>query len=112
MVGVAPLASLYAAKVLDQNGSGQFSWIIAGIDWCIQHQMHIISMSLGGDSAPSALETICNLAWNKGLLIVAAAGNSNQQPCPSGRIQRRLPGEIQERHCGLRHQLQQRDRSV
>src|SRR5262249_17144881 len=45
--------------------------------------MHIISMSLGGDSAPSALETICNLAWSKGLLIVAAAGNSNQQnPVP------------------------------
>jgi subtilisin len=76
VVGVAPQASLYAVKVLDQNGSGQFSWIIAGIDWCIQNGMHIVSMSLGGPSAPAALEEMCNTAWDKGLLLVAAAGNS------------------------------------
>jgi subtilisin len=76
VVGVAPQASLYAVKVLDQNGSGQFSWIIAGIDWCIQNGIHIVSMSLGGPSAPAALETMCNTAWSKGLLLVAAAGNS------------------------------------
>lgn len=76
VVGVAPQASLYAAKVLDKNGSGQFSWVIAGIDWCIQNQMHIVSMSLGGASAPTALQTICNIAWSRGLLLVAAAGNS------------------------------------
>ena len=83
VVGVAPLASLYAVKVLDQNGSGQFSWIIAGIDWCIQNGMQIVSMSLGGPSAPAALETMCNTAWDKGLLLVAAAGNSQPQtPVP------------------------------
>ena len=76
VVGVAPAASLYAVKALDKNGSGQFSWIIAGIDWCIKNGIRIISMSLGGSSAPSALETMCNLAWSKGLLLVAAAGNS------------------------------------
>jgi subtilisin len=80
---VAPLASLYAVKVLDQNGSGQFSWIIAGIDWCIQNGMHVVSMSLGGPSAPTALETMCNTAWSKGLLLVAAAGNSGlRNPVP------------------------------
>jgi len=83
VVGVAPLASLYAVKVLDSNGSGQFSWIIAGIDWCIQHDIQVVSMSLGGDSAPVALKTMCDTAWNKGLLLVAAAGNSQRQnPVP------------------------------
>jgi subtilisin len=83
VVGVAPQASLYAAKVLDLNGSGQFSWVIAGIDWCIQNRMHIISMSLGGSSAPTALQTICNVAWSKGVLLVAAAGNAQGgQPVP------------------------------
>src|SRR5262245_17648924 len=76
VVGVAPQASLYAVKVLDRAGSGMFSWIIAGIDWCIQNGMHIVSMSLGGPSPVTALETICNTAWDKGLLLVAAAGNS------------------------------------
>jgi subtilisin len=82
VVGVAPQAALYAAKVLDKNGSGQFSWVIAGIDWCIQHQMRIVSMSLGASSAPGALQTVCNAAWNKGLLLVAAAGNASPPPPP------------------------------
>lgn len=80
VVGVAPAAYLYAVKVLDKTGSGQFSWIISGIDWCISHGIKIVSMSLGGESAPAALETMCNTAWSKGLLLVAAAGNSGPGP--------------------------------
>lgn len=76
VVGVAPAAYLYAVKVLSRTGSGQFSWIIAGIDWCIKNDIRVISMSLGGDAAPSALESMCNAAWNKGLLLIAAAGNN------------------------------------
>jgi subtilisin len=83
VVGVAPQASLYAVKVLDQIGSGAFSQIIAGIDWCIQHGMHVVSMSLGGPNPVTALETMCNTAWSKGLLLVAAAGNAQfQTPVP------------------------------
>jgi subtilisin len=77
VVGVAPAASLYAVKVLANNGSGQWSWLIAGIDWCINNKMHVLSMSLGAPAgAPSALETMCNTAFSKGLLLVAAAGNN------------------------------------
>jgi subtilisin len=94
VVGVAPQASLYAVKVLDRNGSGQFSWIIAGLDWCIQNAMHVVSMSLGGPSAPTALETMCNTAWSKGLLLVAAAGNSQQQnPVPPAASNVGYPGK-------------------
>jgi subtilisin len=76
VVGVAPAAYLYAVKVLDRMGSGQFSWIIAGIDWCIdQDGLKVLSMSLGGAGGPSALEAICNEAYNQGCLLVAAAGN-------------------------------------
>ena len=80
VVGVAPEASLYAVKVLSNAGSGQFSWVIAGINWCIQNRMHIGSMSLGAPAAPAALETICNAAFNAGILIVAAAGNAGSGP--------------------------------
>ncbi len=76
VVGVAPAAYLYGVKVLDRGGSGAWSQLIAGIDWCIQKGMKVLSMSLGGSAAPSALETMCNTAWSKGLLLVAAAGNS------------------------------------
>ncbi|MDX2150176.1 MAG: S8 family peptidase [Bryobacteraceae bacterium] len=76
VVGVAPAAWLYAVKVLANNGSGNWSWLIAGINWCINNGIKIISMSLGGSGAPAALETMCNTAFNKGLLLIAAAGNS------------------------------------
>ena len=76
VVGVAPEASLYAVKVLSNAGSGQWSWLIAGLNWCIQNKMRIASMSLGGGGAPTALETMCNTAFGAGVLLVAAAGNS------------------------------------
>ncbi len=80
VVGVAPAASLYAVKVLANNGSGQWSYLIAGINWCITNKMHILSMSLGGSSAPAALEAACNAAFSNGLLLIAAAGNSGPAP--------------------------------
>ncbi|MDO9461812.1 MAG: S8 family peptidase, partial [Alphaproteobacteria bacterium] len=76
VVGVAPEASLYGVKVLANNGSGQYSWIIAGINWAIQNKMQIVSMSLGGGGAPAALEAVCNAAHNAGVLLIAAAGNA------------------------------------
>jgi subtilisin len=80
VVGVAPEASLYGVKVLANSGSGQFSWIIAGINWAIQNKMQIVSMSLGGSSAPTALEQVCNAAFSAGVLVVAAAGNAGPPP--------------------------------
>jgi len=77
VVGVAPAAYLYAVKVLDRTGSGAWSNLIAGIDWAINKKdVQILSMSLGGSSAPSALQAMCDAAWNHGSLLVAAAGNS------------------------------------
>jgi subtilisin len=76
VVGVAPAASLYAVKVLDRMGSGQWSWLIAAIDWCLRQDVRILSMSLGGPEAPQALQDMCDLAWSRGHLLVAAAGNT------------------------------------
>lgn len=83
VVGIAPEASLYAVKVLDNKATGRFSWAIAGIQWCIQQPgIHIINMSLGGESTPTALGLMCNSAWNNGRLIVAGAGNQGDTPVP------------------------------
>lgn len=76
VVGVAPEAWLYAVKVLANNGQGNWSWLISGLSWCVQNRIHIASMSLGGGGAPAALELMCNAAFNRGVLLVAAAGNS------------------------------------
>jgi len=76
VVGVAPEAWLYAVKVLSNGGSGNWSWLISGLSWCVQNRINIASMSLGGGGAPAALELMCNAAFNRGVLLVAAAGNS------------------------------------
>ena len=76
VVGVAPEASLYAVKVLDGAGFGSLSWIIAGIQWAVDHNMDIANISLAGDYS-QALQEACDAADNAGLLLVAAAGNTN-----------------------------------
>lgn len=76
VVGVAPSAYLYAVKVLSRSGSGAWSNLIAGIDHAVNViEARILSMSLGAPSAPSAVEAMCDMAWEKGALLVAAAGN-------------------------------------
>ena len=82
VVGVAPAAYLYAVKVLSASGSGNWSWLISGIDWCIKRRIKVLSMSLGGSAAPSALEAMCDTAWNRGLLLIAAAGNTGATSSP------------------------------
>ncbi|HCC47335.1 MAG TPA: peptidase S8 [Elusimicrobia bacterium] len=75
VAGVAPAADLYAVKVLDKNGSGQYSWIIAGIEWAIEHRMQVINMSLGGGSGNEALRLVMEKAGEAGITVVCAAGN-------------------------------------
>ena len=53
IVGVAPRAQLYAVKVLNNNGSGHTSDIIAGMEWCVKNGIKVASMSLGGAYAPT-----------------------------------------------------------
>jgi subtilisin len=96
VVGVAPNARLYAVKVLDKDAYGLFSWPIAGIDWCMHHEINIISMSLGCESVPTALELICNSAWSAGLLIVAGAGNQDENPVPPQRSNVEYPARYKD----------------
>lgn len=68
---------LAIGKVLDDSGSGSTSWIAAGLDWASSTSgAKIISMSFGGGGT-TALRDSVNAAWNNGLLLVAAAGNTN-----------------------------------
>ncbi|MER5194123.1 S8 family peptidase [Streptomyces sp. NPDC002755] len=77
--GVAPGAELLVGKVLGNDGRGQDSWIIAGMEWAAHSGAKIVSMSLGGTaSGPSDVlsETVDELSASTGTLFVIAAGNS------------------------------------
>jgi serine protease len=77
VVGVAPQADLLIAKVLDNAGSGQTSWLISGIEWAVNNNAKVISMSIGGYDYSAALDTACSNAYAAGVVLVAAAGNDN-----------------------------------
>ncbi|MBA7498362.1 hypothetical protein ES704_01097 [subsurface metagenome] len=87
VVGVAPAADLYALKALDERGRGYVSDIVAAIEWAVDpnsdentdDRLDIINMSLGG-GASDTLEDACLSAYDEGLLLVAAAGNSGNPP--------------------------------
>jgi thermitase len=78
-IGVAGLgysSTIMNVKVLDDNGMGAYSWIASGIVWAADNGAEIINLSLGAPYASSVLEDALNYAWSKGVVVVAAAGNS------------------------------------
>lgn len=68
--------ALMSVKVLDDKGSGYYSWVINGLKWAADNGAKVINLSLGGGSSSAALEEAVNYAWNKGVVLSCAAGNS------------------------------------
>ncbi|MDP9369658.1 MAG: S8 family serine peptidase [Chloroflexota bacterium] len=83
VVGVAPGTPLYAMKVLGDNGSGQWSWVICGINETARRGITVANLSLVGASsespdscANSSLhQAICD-AVAQGVRFAVAAGNN------------------------------------
>jgi thermitase len=78
-IGVAGLgysAAIMNVKVMGDTGTGTYSAIASGIIWAADNGADVINMSLGGSSASSILQDAVNYAWSKGVVVVAAAGNS------------------------------------
>ena len=84
--GVAKGVTLVAVRVLDCNGSGSTSGVIAGIDWVrgnhASGQPAVANMSLGG-GASTALDNAVVNCINDGVTFAIAAGNSNANACNS-----------------------------
>jgi subtilisin len=79
VVGVSTDATLHAVKVLDKRGSGYLSDVAAGIEYTADQGWDVGSMSLGASSGGQTLKDACTYAQDKGVFLVAAAGNSG--PC-------------------------------
>jgi thermitase len=87
VAGVGRRTSLVNVKVLGDSGGGSFSDVIDGILWvagcnpggsCGERRADIINLSLGASyslSCFSSLQDAINTAWQRGVLIIAAAGN-------------------------------------
>jgi subtilisin family serine protease len=76
--GMAPLARLYAVRVLDNAGGGFVSDVINGLSWVYNHpEIRLINMSLGfyKTSPYPLLQRIVTMLYEAGVIIVASAGN-------------------------------------
>jgi serine protease len=78
VAGIAYNAHIMPVKVLDNSGSGYYSWIADGIYYAARNGAQVISMSLGGESSSPTLESALEYAHNEGVVIVAAAGNGGK----------------------------------
>ena len=83
--GVAYKSNIFIAKVLSDTGSGVTSNILDGIDWALEKQCQVISMSLGstvqiGEKPSPIFEQVGRKALEKKALIIAAAGNDSKRP--------------------------------
>jgi len=78
--GVAPLADLYAVRVFGCAGSTNV--VVDAIDWAIQHDMQVISMSLGADfgTEDDADAEASENAVEAGIVVAAASGNAGSIP--------------------------------
>ncbi len=85
-------ATVLSIKVIDASGNGNESDIVAGIVYAADHGALIENLSLGGYSYSLAEQNAIDYAWNKGTLIVAAAGNdgTDTQPVYPGALSRVL----------------------
>jgi len=83
--GVANESNIVIGKVLSNAGTGSTSGIIDAIDWAIEKDFKVISMSLGmpvgvGEPPSFIFEHVGQTALAKNILLVAAAGNNSSRP--------------------------------
>ena len=75
LVGMSPDVGLYAVKIMD--GSGNLSDAIAGVEWAIDNDMNIVSMSFGFDFYSQIFKEVLDDAYDSDILLVGASGNDD-----------------------------------
>ena len=81
--GIAPAAHFVGLKVLNANGAGRVSDVIAALDWCVankaRYNLRVVNLSLAASVVSSATtDPLCQAAEravDAGLVVVASSGN-------------------------------------
>jgi subtilisin len=76
VVGVAPGVQIYNLKVLDEDGSGSFSDLLAALSWiqANSNKIHVANLSLGGPKS-ATINSAVDACVSAGVVMVVAAGN-------------------------------------
>ena len=83
ITGIDPDIELYSARVLDNNKTAPISRIVEAVYWAMEKDVDIISISFGTTQYSEALEIAIKEAYNKGILVIAAAGNHGDVEYPA-----------------------------
>ncbi|MBD2178225.1 peptidase S8 [Pseudanabaena sp. FACHB-1998] len=78
VAGIAYEASIMPLKVLSASGGGTISDIAEAIIFAADNGANVINMSLGGGGESKLMQEAIDYAYKKGVVVVAAAGNSNR----------------------------------
>jgi len=81
-VGIAKSVTLYSVRVLDCNGSGTTSQVLAGLDWIVANRVKpaVANMSFNG-TASTVLNDAVQRVIDAGVTVAVAAGNSGVDAC-------------------------------
>ena len=83
ITGIAPAASMYFAKVIDDTGASRIDSLIAGILWSIIKEVNVLCIPLSTDLNSPAVHDAIKKAHNRKISIVASAGNSKHVMYPA-----------------------------
>jgi serine protease AprX len=86
--GVAPGARIFNLRVLDAQGKGKTSWLLAALDWVManrtnpKYNIRVVNLSLGAPAVESYTnDPLCRAVRrlvDAGVVVVAAAGNDGK----------------------------------
>lgn len=81
LAGVAPGVGLRSYRVFPHAGGGATNYdIMSAIDRAVQDGCHILNLSLGGGGEDEAVRAAIGSAMDRGVIVVAAAGNDGRKP--------------------------------
>jgi thermitase len=90
VAGACPNCDILAAKIASDYYAPTDLRVAKGINWSSNHGADVINMSLGGPQRSAVLKRAVNRAWDRGAVLVAAAGNDGsfekQYPAAYGRV--------------------------
>ena len=86
-MGVAPDAGIVSVKVAARDGQVSLDSLITGIDWVVAHadelDIRVVNLAFNGNTGESYLAdpiaAAVERAWNAGIVVVTAAGNSGPE---------------------------------
>lgn len=81
--GVNPYVEIYSAEVLDDNNKTTVDRLVNGINWALEKDVRILNICCGLSHNSEKLYRVIKKAYDKGVLIIAAAGNGDDVQYPA-----------------------------